>query len=384
MVLTLQTPIIRERRRFTDVMDEEIDDERKARINQYGNVDTGTLRRLRHEIGTRLDSYAEIEAMMESKKGGHMPFFREKPQLQPIQDGDPAQLACLAVGDPKPIIQWFKNDMVVQEGNRVKIMEDDEGRSILSFNPAREHDIGIYKVVARNKVGQTVARTRILVATMPMAPDSPEVADASDTEILLRWKQPKWDGNSPIICYSLQYHRGDSIEWIDLASNIDHEFFLVRNLTPNTSYNFRLAARNRIGWSEPGIPTKLVKSREKDVPKVQITRAMKHLQQLTESGHPAYIDESKPHLDYDIEDNPPEWLTEERISDKYSFVSEIYKGQFSLIAKGIEKATDRVVVAKIFEKRPDTTEKVRKKFLFFCGYKYECIFYLLKCWINGQ
>lgn len=156
-------------------MDEEIDDERKARINQYSNVDTGTLRRLRHELGTRLDSYAEAEALMECKKGGHMPFFREKPQLRPIQDGKPAELACYAVGDPKPIIQWFKNDLVVQESNRVKITEDDEGRSILSFNPAKEYDIGIYKVVARNRVGQTVARTRILVASVPCAPDSPEV-----------------------------------------------------------------------------------------------------------------------------------------------------------------------------------------------------------------
>lgn len=156
-------------------MDEEIDDERKARINQYGNVDTGTLRRLRHEIGIRLDSYAEAEALMESKKGGHMPFFREKPQILPIQEDKVGQLGCLAVGNPKPIIQWFKNDMVVQESNRVKITEDNEGRSILSFDPAREYDIGIYKVVARNKVGQTVARTRVLLATVPSAPDSPQV-----------------------------------------------------------------------------------------------------------------------------------------------------------------------------------------------------------------
>jgi hypothetical protein len=32
-------------------MDEEIDDERRNRINKYGAADTYTLRRLRHEIG---------------------------------------------------------------------------------------------------------------------------------------------------------------------------------------------------------------------------------------------------------------------------------------------------------------------------------------------
>ncbi|XP_077272684.1 protein Obscurin-like isoform X3 [Temnothorax americanus] len=111
-VLTLvakhRAPIIRERRRFTDVMDEEIDDERRARINRYGSADTFTLRRLKNELGTRLDSYAEAEAMIESKKEGQPPFFREKPQICPIEEGKPAHLTCLAVGNPKPLIQWFK------------------------------------------------------------------------------------------------------------------------------------------------------------------------------------------------------------------------------------------------------------------------------------
>ena len=59
--------MIRERRRFTDVMDEEIDDERKARINKYGPGESQGLRRLRHELGTRLDGHAEAEAMMQTK-----------------------------------------------------------------------------------------------------------------------------------------------------------------------------------------------------------------------------------------------------------------------------------------------------------------------------
>lgn len=342
-------------------MDEEIDDERRARINQYGGpVDAGTVRRLKHELGTRLDTYAEVEAMMESKKEGQLPFLREKPHPKAIQDGEPAQISCLAVGDPKPIVQWFKNDCVVQESNRVKITEDEEGRSILSMNPARDHDSGVYKVVARNKLGQTVARARIVCATIPCSPDSPEVADASDSEILLRWKQPRYDGNSAVICYSLQYRQGDGIEWIEVAGNIDHEFFLVHDLKPNTSYNFRLAARNRIGWSEHGVPTKLTKTRAKqeEIPKVQITRAMKHLQQLTESGREVPIEEPRYILDYSRELKPIDWDRETRISERYSFVSELYKGRFSLVAKGIEKAKERIVVAKIFEVRPDTEQKV--------------------------
>lgn len=99
-------PIIRERRRFTDIMDEEIDDERKARINRYGSNDSYTIRRLRTELGTRLDEYNEADAMIETKREGYPPFFREKPQTLAITDNEPAQLQCFAVGDPTPNVQW--------------------------------------------------------------------------------------------------------------------------------------------------------------------------------------------------------------------------------------------------------------------------------------
>ncbi|XP_034942777.1 obscurin isoform X3 [Chelonus insularis] len=379
------TPVIRERRRFTDVMDEEIDDERKARINNYGAADCHTIRRLRHELGTRLDSYAEAEAIMETKKGGHLPFFREKPQILQIQSGKCAQLSCYAVGNPKPTLQWFKNDLVIQEGKRISIIEDTEGRSIVSFNPAREHDIGIYKVVARNKVGQTVARTRVVLATVPGLPQAPEVCGISDTEVLLRWKPPKDDGNSEVLCYNLQYKAGDSIDWIDAASNIDHEFYLVKDLQPNTSYHFRLAARNRIGWSDKGFETNLIQTKPEGTPKIPISRAMRHLQHLTESGHEIIPDEDKPKLKYNIEDEPIEWTIDSQFTSRYSFISEVYRGQFSMVVKGAEKETDKLVVAKILDASAERQEFVGQEFQALRSLRHERIALLdAAYWASGS
>lgn len=42
------------------------------------------------------------------------------------------------------------------------MLEDNDGRSILRLDPATELDLGIYKVVARNKFGQTTARARLV------------------------------------------------------------------------------------------------------------------------------------------------------------------------------------------------------------------------------
>jgi Immunoglobulin I-set domain len=120
-----------------------------------------------------MEGQFEAEAMVESKRDGQPPFMREKPQMLPILEDKPAKLSCLAVGDPKPVVQWFKcvihliskyiyykheqfynfrNENLVAEGKRVTITEDSQGRSILSFNPALPNDAGIYKVVARNRV----------------------------------------------------------------------------------------------------------------------------------------------------------------------------------------------------------------------------------------
>lgn len=53
-------------------MDEEIDDERKARISQYGLGDSYTVRRLKHELGSRLDTHVEAEALIEATRQGQV------------------------------------------------------------------------------------------------------------------------------------------------------------------------------------------------------------------------------------------------------------------------------------------------------------------------
>ncbi|XP_064214163.1 obscurin isoform X6 [Tribolium castaneum] len=343
------TPTIRERRRFTDIMDEEIDDERRARISRYGASDSSsaTIRRLKHELGSRLDTYVEAEAYLESKQDGRLPFFREKPQMTAMVEGRDLELTCFAVGEPEPVIQWFKNDSIVAESHRVKIDTDEFGRSHLKFSPALSFDQGMYKVVARNKIGQTVARARIVFGSTPEEPDSPESDQSSDTEIFLTWKQPRFDGNSPVLCYSLEYKLADDIEWTKKADNIDHEFYLMRGLTPSSSYMFRLAARNAIGWSDFGVPSGMIKTKPVGAPRVQVSPAVVHLQQITDSGEPVEV-QARTYPDYEAETHPVEWENE-NAQENYNFISEIAKGQFSTVLKAIDKRTDAVVVAKVLD-----------------------------------
>lgn len=50
----------------------------------------------------------EAEAFIESKQDGRLPTFREKPQFTAMIEGKDLELTCFAVGEPQPIVQWFK------------------------------------------------------------------------------------------------------------------------------------------------------------------------------------------------------------------------------------------------------------------------------------
>ena len=49
--------------------------------------------------------------------------------------------------------------------------------------------------------------------------------------------------------------------WTDIAENIDHEFYVVKDLKPESNYHFRLKARNKLGWGPYSVPTPTVRTR---------------------------------------------------------------------------------------------------------------------------
>ncbi|CAG0922841.1 unnamed protein product, partial [Notodromas monacha] len=134
------------------------------------------------------------------------------------------------------------------------------------------------------------------------------------------------DGNSPIICYGLQYRQADQVEWQEVAMNIDHEFFCMRNLIPVTSYEFRLLAQNAFGWSPPGLTSGIFTTKAEGAPKVKVSRAMKHLQLLTEKGFEIEDENKRPPLDYSIEENPVPF-SEGDPKEKYHFIAELDRAE---------------------------------------------------------
>lgn len=86
-----------------------MDDEKKNRISDNGPWNNANNRRLRHEIGNRLEFQAEADALRSMKIDGKEPVFREKPNIQvSVRLGQEITIKAVAAGDPAPGIQWFK------------------------------------------------------------------------------------------------------------------------------------------------------------------------------------------------------------------------------------------------------------------------------------
>lgn len=73
----------------------------------------------------------------------------------------------------------------------------------------RRQDAGLYSCLARNAYGQSERRLRLVVQEPPEPPELVDVAHIGSRSIGLRWQAP-FDGNSPIVKYTVEYRRQTS------------------------------------------------------------------------------------------------------------------------------------------------------------------------------
>merc|ERR1719281_395990 len=187
----IKCPIVKERRRFTDVMDEEMEAQREARLDAWGRDDFSVFKPKKVMEGE------SVEMSMTTTReviDGVTPFFREKPMDLALTEGEPLRISCLVASEPRAAIQWLKNDLIFMDDSRLKIVNTEDGWSHLTLDPA----------------------------------------------MLLSWQTPAVLNHSPVFCYKVQMGYIDTdIDWVDLADDIKHEYFVVDNLRPSHGYKFR-------------------------------------------------------------------------------------------------------------------------------------------------
>ncbi|XP_054708126.1 obscurin-like [Uloborus diversus] len=349
---------VRERRKFVDVMDEEIWDEKRGVGGASPHL------RIRHEVGTPGSEYEHHEreqAIIKRRRPGTLkgwaPFFREKIRHCAVREGEDAVFRCRVTAQPSAQVSWFRNDGILVESSRILMGQYSDGLCTLTLRPAKAYDVGVYKCVARNSHGITTCRARLHLGTAPNKPDPPHADCCSDTEVLLRWNMSRDDAFViPTLGYSIEQKQEGTEEWTKMSGVFPtHEFYLVRGLSPATSYRFRIRSRNKFGWSDLSSPSEPVLTLAEASPKIELCRGDQFHQEQAESGIDPALSEGEEEgqeLDYLREEEPIK-LEKKEPTEVCNYISEIARGRFSLVMKVWHKEKNTALVAKAISLQKD-------------------------------
>lgn len=109
-----------------------------------------------------------------------------------------------------------------------------------------------FHVAARNASGWSAFSNTVTVTTGVVPPWTPtfNVTVVSPTSVRLHWLPPAITGGSPILEYGFQRSSTTDPRWRSgPAGGPSSRSRLLGGLVPNTTYRFRIAARNSAGWS---------------------------------------------------------------------------------------------------------------------------------------
>ena len=79
-----------------------------------------------------------------------------------------------------------------------------------------------------------------------------------------------------VFCFA--FKTDTDIDWVDLADDIRHEYYVVDNLRPSHGYKFRVLACNKFGWSIPSIPSAIAMTPSSGASKAEFYEALQVLQ----------------------------------------------------------------------------------------------------------
>ncbi|KAJ8985113.1 hypothetical protein NQ317_012763 [Molorchus minor] len=95
------------------------------------------------------------------------PIFTVQPENVETPIGGTVKLECLATGNPKPEITWFKDDIEIRSEGRIRIVEDG---SLLEIKDAKESDSALYICEASNELGIREVSAKVKVANVTHKP----------------------------------------------------------------------------------------------------------------------------------------------------------------------------------------------------------------------
>ncbi|XP_071806322.1 cell adhesion molecule DSCAM-like isoform X2 [Asterias amurensis] len=153
---------------------------------------------------------------------------------------------CLAVGDPRPTIEWRRNRSLLEENDHMQILENGS----LSIKAVQPSDAGNYSCKAVNTWGAPDEITVALHVVAPPYAPVPTLGARTARSIQINWRSGG-NGGSPILGYQLHYKREHEQTWTLVQINATLRSHRLTDVLCGTPYKFFMTAGNKLGIGKP-------------------------------------------------------------------------------------------------------------------------------------
>ncbi|MBN3316030.1 OBSCN protein, partial [Atractosteus spatula] len=297
---------------------------------ELGTATSGSLRRK-----SKLFSF-KLHGLKKSRE----PVFLEELQDMSVSLGQSVTLSCRLSGYPPPDICWYKEGQWIKSSSHIWLSVMDKELHSLTIHAAREEDLGSYRCVASNVVGQASTSCTLIVSELPACPASPELTQVDGDGVLLVWKPV--ESIAPLT-YNIQY-RKDGEAWRLLAEGVMDSCYTIAALPRGSLYRFRVACVNRAGmgpYSDPSAATTIGTDQEDShIPLIHTVRPREEGSELT--AHPG-----SPFFP---------------IHTTYTFLSEINRGRFSVIKQCREDLSGKLFATKVTPYKAEKRQCVLREY----------------------
>ena len=176
-----------------------------------------------------------------------------------------ASLPCRAIGNPKPVISWYKDGIPVAQSDKISI-EENGLLTITDLN--KNEDSALYTCVASSKSGKSTWSGFLRIenptnpnikfyrapesSTLPGQPGRPLILDKTDNSVRITWIPSNAFGASSVIGYKIEmFARNLTETWTEVVSRIQETTYSIEGLRSGITYYFTVRAENSYGVSGP-------------------------------------------------------------------------------------------------------------------------------------
>ncbi|KAK5920276.1 hypothetical protein CgunFtcFv8_024102 [Champsocephalus gunnari] len=242
-------------------------------------------------------------------------------------------------GKPDPVITWQKGQDLIDSNGHYQVIVTRSFTSLVFSNGVEKKDAGFYIVCAKNRFGIDQQTVELDVADVPDPPRGVKATDVSRDSVRLNWVVPANDGGSRVVSYIIEKCPTTAERWERVVQSRDTHY-TVTNLFGGTSYQFRVIAENKFGQSTPSETSGPIMTKEDK------SRVLLYDREVDDSGR---VPRGKTHSDV------------KNMHSKYAIAEELGRGQFGIVHRCVNIATEKTYMAKYCKVRGADQAIVKKE-----------------------